>query len=113
MTLKATGKAIARALEIGCYFMEQESERVGVRTGTVEVVDDVVEKVDWAGDGEEIGGGAEGEQKKRKGGRKRKRGKAEEGPKDAEMGDGAENEIFMRTRKTSMIEITISSITAN
>lgn len=102
VTLKATGKAIVRALEIGCYFIEQGGERVMVRTGTVEVVDDVVDKVDWGG-GEE---GVEGEQKKRKRGRKPK-GKEPEGPDDVKMVDG--EEIFMKTRKISMIEIIISS----
>lgn len=105
VTLKATGKAIVRALEIGCYFIEQGGERVMVRTGTVEVVDDVVDKVDWGGEE-----GAEGEQKKRKRGRKQK-GKEPEGPDDVKMVDG--EEIFMKTRKISMIEIIISSTPVN
>lgn len=88
--------------------MDQGGERVVVRTGTVEVVDDVVEKVDWGGGGEE---GVAGKQKNLKRGRKRKKGKETEGPGDVEMGDA--EEIFMKTRKTSMVEIIISSTTVN
>lgn len=89
--------------------MEQGGERVVVRTGTVEVVDDVVEKVNWEREGE---GDAEEGQRKRKGGGKQKKGKEVEGPGDVKMEDGAE-EIFMKTRKTSMVEIIISSSTVN
>lgn len=88
--------------------MDQGGERVVVRTGTVEVVDDVVEKVDWGGGGEE---GMVGKQKNPKMGRKREKGKETEGPGDVEMGDG--EEIFMKTRKTSMVEIIISSTAVN
>lgn len=110
VTLKATGKAISHALEIGCYFMKG-GERVVVKTGTVEVVDDVVEKVDWEGVGE---GGAEGGQMKRKGGGKRKKGKGKkrEGSGDVETEDCVE-EVFMKARKISMVEIIISSSTVD
>lgn len=98
--------------------MEQGGERVVVKTGTVEVVDDVVEKVDWEGVGE---GGAEGRQRKRKkgeGDRKKGKGKGKEkgkegeGSGDVETEDGVE-EVLMKTRKTSMVEIIISSSTVN
>lgn len=97
--------------------MEQGGERVVVKTGTVEVVDDVVEMVDWEGVGER---GAEGGQRKRKRGGKRKKRKGEgegegeegEGSADVETGDGVE-EVLMKTRKTSMVEIIISSSTVN
>lgn len=89
--------------------MEQGGGRVVVRTGTVEVVDDVVEKVDWEREGE---GDAEEGQRKRKGGGGRKKGKEVEGSGDVKMEDGAED-IFMKTRKTSMVEIIISSSTVN
>lgn len=108
VTLKATGRAITRALEIGCYFMDQGGERVVVRTGTVEVVDDVVEKVDWGGGGGET---VVGKQKNPKKGQKPKKGGETEGLGDVEMRDG--EEIFMKTRKTSMIEIIINSTTVN
>lgn len=88
--------------------MEQGGERVVVKTGTVEVVDDVIEKVGWEREGE---GDAERKQRKQKGGGKQK-GKEVEGPSDVQREDGAE-EIFMKTRKTSMVEIIISSSTVN
>jgi ribonuclease P/MRP protein subunit POP7 len=39
--VKATGKAIERALEIGLFFQQQADCKVRVTTGSVEVVDDV------------------------------------------------------------------------
>jgi len=42
VTVKATGRAIERALEVGLWFMKQEDCRVVLRTGTVGAVDDVV-----------------------------------------------------------------------
>lgn len=122
MTLKATGRAIDRALQVGCYFLERGSEKVVVRTGTVDVVDDVVEKVGYAEPEEEGMKGVEG---RGGGGKKRKRGKvnnkavqegtAEGRRGDTKIGDGKvgvgvnEEEIYMKTRKTSMVEIIISS----
>lgn len=121
MTLKATGRAIDRALQVGCYFMERGSEKVVVRTGTVDVVDDVVEKVGYAEPEEEGMKEVEG---RGGGGKKRKRGKvnnkavqegAAEGRRgDTKIGDWKEEvevneEIYMKTRKTSMVEIIISS----
>lgn len=39
--VKATGKAIERALEIGLFFQQQADCRVRVTTGSIEVVDDI------------------------------------------------------------------------
>ncbi|KAF2007343.1 hypothetical protein P154DRAFT_614736 [Amniculicola lignicola CBS 123094] len=49
--VKATGKAIERALEIGVYFQGEADCRVGVEIGSVRVVDDV-EVVEGEGEGE-------------------------------------------------------------
>ncbi|KAI5818919.1 Rpp20 subunit of nuclear RNase MRP and P-domain-containing protein [Pyronema omphalodes] len=42
VTLKATGKAVDRCLQIACFFMGKGYE-VRLKTGSLEVVDDVVE----------------------------------------------------------------------
>ncbi|EKG11628.1 Ribonuclease P/MRP subunit POP7 [Macrophomina phaseolina MS6] len=42
--IKATGKAIEKATELALYFQQQDDCRTMVRTGTVETVDDIVEK---------------------------------------------------------------------
>ncbi|KAF2752182.1 hypothetical protein M011DRAFT_523021 [Sporormia fimetaria CBS 119925] len=80
--VKATGRAISRALEVGCYFQGEVGMKVTVKTGSVRVVDDVevkeegdagggedTEMVDVEAD-EEGGGGESGKSKK-----KRRRGK--------------------------------------
>ncbi|KZF21522.1 hypothetical protein L228DRAFT_155092 [Xylona heveae TC161] len=41
--IKATGKAIEKALNLGLFFQGQEDCRVRIRTGTVGTVDDIVE----------------------------------------------------------------------
>ena len=43
VVLKATGKAIEKALSLALFFQGQEDCRVRIRTGTVGVVDDIVE----------------------------------------------------------------------
>lgn len=40
--MKATGRAIEKALQLALFFMGQEDCRVVVRTGTVGAVDDIV-----------------------------------------------------------------------
>lgn len=52
--LKATGRAIPRALELGVYFQEQGEFRVGIEMGSVVAVDDVEVKCQ-SGGGEEEG----------------------------------------------------------
>ncbi|KAL0261813.1 hypothetical protein SLS55_003245 [Diplodia seriata] len=44
VTIKATGKAIEKATELAWFFQQQEDCRVTLRTGTVDAIDDVVEK---------------------------------------------------------------------
>lgn len=129
MVLKATGKAIDKALQIGLYFLETENECVVFRTGSVDVIDDIVPTVE-VGDVEEEEGRVKEVTKKRgggRGGRNRKRKRGEDGsgvvagineqePGEVEMGDNGEDsmkvgdyaEVSMKTRKTSMIEIIIS-----
>ena len=43
VTLKATGKAIERAIDLGLYFQEQDDLKIRIETGTLTVVDDIVE----------------------------------------------------------------------
>jgi uncharacterized membrane protein len=78
--LKASGKAVDKALQIGLYFLDA-GEVVVVATGTVEVVDDIAEK-------ERVGMK-----------RKRKAEKAEE---------EEDEDTSMRVRKMSTVEITIT-----
>lgn len=83
--LKASGKAVDKALRLGLYFLDAGDE-VAIMTGTVEVVDDIVEK--------DEGLGRLGDPRKAK----RKRGpEKEEG-----------EEVSMRVRKMSVVEITIT-----
>jgi hypothetical protein len=71
VTLKATGRAVDKCLQLGSFFMEKGYE-VRLKTGSMEVVDDVVEL-------------GIGETRKQKGG-KRKAGDMEvEGDEDLEM----------------------------
>ena len=42
MTVKATGRAIEKLLQMGVFLMAREDVEVQVRTGTVGAVDDVV-----------------------------------------------------------------------
>ena len=42
--LRATGKAIEKLLGIALFFSGQEDVKIGLKTGTVSVVDDIVEK---------------------------------------------------------------------
>ena len=44
VVLKATNRAIEKALGLGCFFQGQGDVRVRIRTGTVGVVDDIIEE---------------------------------------------------------------------
>jgi ribonuclease P/MRP protein subunit POP7 len=80
--LKATGKAIAKALSLGEWFEEKEEYSVRIETGTVGAIDDIVAPED--------GVGAEDE--------------------DEAMKDGAEGEIpESRIRYASTIQIFVSA----
>jgi ribonuclease P/MRP protein subunit POP7 len=79
--LKATGKAIAKALSLGLWFEEKEEYSVRIETGTVGAIDDIVAPED---------GGAEDE--------------------DEAMKDGAEEDIpESRIRYASTIQIFVSA----
>jgi ribonuclease P/MRP protein subunit POP7 len=79
--LKATGKAIAKALSLGLWFEEKEEYSVRIETGTVGAIDDIVAPED---------GGAEDE--------------------DEAMKDGAEEDIpKSRIRYASTIQIFVSA----
>ena len=83
--LRGTGRAVARALELGLWFQAREGYRVRVKTGTVCAVDDIVEREDGEAAGEE------------------------EGRMDVE-GEAAEEEVpASRVRRLSMVEVGVSS----
>ncbi|KAK5070702.1 hypothetical protein LTR16_009311 [Cryomyces antarcticus] len=42
VVLKATGKAIEKALNLGLFFQGQEDCKVRIRTGSVAAIDDIV-----------------------------------------------------------------------
>jgi ribonuclease P/MRP protein subunit POP7 len=79
--LKATGKAIAKALSLGVWFEEKGEYSVRIETGTVGAIDDIVAPED---------GGAEDE--------------------DKDMKEGADEEIpESRIRYASTIQIFVSA----
>jgi DNA-binding protein len=102
VTLKATGFAICAALNVGNVFLERGDVRVEVRTTSVEVVDDVVDRPEGIV-------GKEFRVSKRKKvdmeGVKTNKGEEMEGVK-MEL-DGEEEEVDMVTRVTSGVEIFI------
>jgi len=51
--LKATGKAIAKALSLGVWFQQREEYTVRIETGTVGAIDDIVPPEDAAGEEED------------------------------------------------------------
>lgn len=51
--VKGTGRAVAKALEVGLWFQQRDEYGIQIRTGSVGAVDDIVEK---DGIGEETGG---------------------------------------------------------
>ena len=63
--VKATGRAIERALKVGLYFQNESDCRVRVETGSVTAVDDIEirtsKKQDGGGDGDAAGEAAEDE----------------------------------------------------
>jgi ribonuclease P/MRP protein subunit POP7 len=88
VTLKATGRAIDKCLQLGTFFMGQNCE-VRVRTGSVNVVDDVVDLPEGA--------------VKQLQSKKRKKDDMEIDENEDE-GDG---EVEMVTRMTSSVEILV------
>lgn len=97
--IKGTGKAVAKVMEMGCWFLQRDGFEVRVRTGSVGAVDDVEvpekdeeeeagEKMDL--DQAEPGADAEGD------------GKKEEQSKEVEAVSGA------RVRYLSVLEVAVS-----
>ncbi|KAI4117852.1 MAG: hypothetical protein LQ345_002001 [Seirophora villosa] len=109
VVLKATSRAIERALELGLFFQEQEDLVVRLRTGTAGAVDDVVVEEEE----EEEGKGKSKKKKKRVGKRKGKGsgGKVAGGgggAGDEEMKDGEPELPETRIRKVSVLEVAIT-----
>ncbi|KAI9776824.1 MAG: hypothetical protein M1835_005403 [Candelina submexicana] len=124
VVLKATGKAIEKALGLALFFQGQEDCKVKIRTGSIMVVDDIIEV---PGPKSKVSGVLE---KEAAAGQKRKRpsddidgkatgdsviGKQTEGEPDPEAtstdeeAKGAEDEIpETQMRQTSMIEIAVT-----
>lgn len=111
--VKATGKAIERALNVGKWFEEKEAEyAVRVSTGSVLVVDDVVEDEEkkerelrkQRQQGEEMGGkdgSAAAQEKGAKGAWKKRKREVPAVSEDAELPES-------RTRWVKMVEVAVS-----
>ncbi|KAL9125348.1 MAG: hypothetical protein Q9217_005440, partial [Psora testacea] len=89
VVLKATNRAIERALGLGLYFQGQEDVRVRIRTGSVGVVDDIIE-VPRDREGADLDGDAD-----MGGGQEEEEGEEEEVPE-------------VRIRHTSSVEVAIT-----
>ncbi|KAL9603585.1 MAG: hypothetical protein Q9219_001088 [cf. Caloplaca sp. 3 TL-2023] len=106
VVLKATNRAIEKALGLGVFFQGQEDCRVRLRTGSLGVVDDVVVE-----DEKPL---VQGKKKKKKGngGEEEEGGKGKDERDDVEMRDeeAAEREELPETRirKVSVLEVGIS-----
>ncbi|KAL8643622.1 MAG: hypothetical protein Q9210_007613, partial [Variospora velana] len=98
VVLKATNRAIEKALGLGLFFQGQEDLVVRLRTGTVGAVDDVVEK--------EMGVGKPRRKDKKKG----KEEKGGGGKGDEEVKQEAEGQDLPETqiRKVSVLEVAIT-----
>ena len=98
VVLKATNRAIEKALGLGLFFQGQEDLVVRLRTGTVGAVDDIVEK--------EAGVGKPRRKDKKKG-KEEKRGG---GKGDTEVKQEAEGQELPETqiRKVSVLEVAIT-----
>ncbi|KAL8725257.1 MAG: hypothetical protein Q9181_006482, partial [Wetmoreana brouardii] len=93
--LKATNRAIEKALGLAVFFQGQENLEVRLRTGSQGVVDDIEEV-------EETGG-------RKKVGENGITGDGEEEDKDMDMEDAEEEELpETQIRKVSMVEVGIS-----
>ncbi|KAI9769394.1 MAG: hypothetical protein M1840_004096 [Geoglossum simile] len=116
VSLKATAKAIEKALNLAIFFQGQEDCRVRIKTGSVGVVDDIVET-------ERETKQSESSNPKQGHSLKRKRSESDAGDNNASAGratdkpatevepeDGVEKEELpeTRVRKTSMVEVLIS-----
>jgi ribonuclease P/MRP protein subunit POP7 len=115
VSLKATAKAIEKALNLAIFFQGQEDCRVRIKTGSVGVVDDIIETKRGTKQGESSNT-REGHSLKRKRSESDARGKnantcqaTGEPATEMELGDGVEKEELPETqvRKTSMVEILI------
>ncbi|KAI9819172.1 MAG: hypothetical protein M1827_007328 [Pycnora praestabilis] len=121
VVMKATGKAIEKALGLALFFQGQEDCKVTIRTGSVGVIDDIVEGQKEK-EGERKGGGEEGSKRKRSK-TARDDGKADgdataertnpeagaEPQHDEVMAEEVEEELpESRMRMTSMIEVAVS-----
>jgi ribonuclease P/MRP protein subunit POP7 len=116
VSLKATARAIEKALNLAIFFQGQEDCRVRIRTGSVGVVDDIVEVEKSAGQAESSGSADN------RLGKSLKRKRSESDVEDNDAGvDRAteptelnsaviEDEVLPETqiRKTSMVEVLIS-----
>ncbi|KAA8906283.1 Rpp20 subunit of nuclear RNase MRP and P-domain-containing protein [Sphaerosporella brunnea] len=100
VTLKATGFAICSALALGNFFMER-GERVEVRTASMTVVDDVVDRPEG-----EVGKKFRVRKKKKVELEKEKEETEEKGV--MEVDDKEEEDVDMVTRTTSAVEIFIT-----
>jgi len=98
--IKGTGRAIAKALEVGLWFQQREEFGIQIRTGSVGAVDDIVEKDE---DGQLTEGDGEDKMELYK--------DAEIADNDHKDGDEQEEEVpESRIRYTSVVEIGVSLV---
>ncbi|KAL7269675.1 hypothetical protein RUND412_007649 [Rhizina undulata] len=96
--LKATGRAVEKALHLGAYFRSERTSSVHLQIGGIDVVDDIVDAPPHGHKRKRkaCGAGGGGKRKKREG----------EGETVGEVDDGEEE--TKRLRKTSFVEVVIS-----
>jgi len=98
--VKGTGRAVAKALEVGLWFQQRDEFAIQVRTGSVGAIDDIVEKNEAERLASEDGGAMMEVDEDTKA--------AEHDLKD---GDDHEDEIpETRIRYTSVVEIGVSLV---
>jgi len=108
VVLKATSRAIERVLNLALFFEGQGDCRVRIRTGSVGVVDDVVEvEESKKGRKRKNGGGVNDQQAAENGGGGDGDG-VEAGAEGIKMAEQEQELPETRVRKTSMVEVAIS-----
>ena len=102
--MKATGRAIERALQVALFFQQQSDCRVRISTGTADAIDDIIVKpkknrANLPNDEED--GDVHENKNGRKPGQKRKRADERADEKEMELPEA-------RIRHTNVIEVAVS-----
>ncbi|EPS36082.1 hypothetical protein H072_10454 [Dactylellina haptotyla CBS 200.50] len=111
VTIKATGKAIEKALALGLYFQEQKDTTIEIKTGTVTCTDEVV--LDRKDTFEELMEVKErAEQREQKAAEAKEKGEDvmdvdEDIPEEIDDFEEIDDKFPSRTRSTSVIEVIV------